>query len=60
MREKGSPCPECKQIEVCAKCKSEIADIVWKASVCVADYDGEMANDLFSVIADPPRSWFDE
>jgi hypothetical protein len=23
------PCPDCKQVEVCARCKSEIAEVVW-------------------------------
>ena len=36
--DKGTACPDCKQVEVCAKCKSDIAFAKWALETNAGPY----------------------
>jgi len=59
MREKGTPCPKCKQVEVCAQCKSDIVLAVWRRNV-----DAEYEDLWFEIMEEERqergRDWWGE
>ena len=55
--EQGDPCPECGQAEVCARCKSSIADIVYRFTMRHVE---EVTGELFQDAPALGKGWFDE
>ena len=56
MRERGTPCPKCKQVEVCGKCKSDIAWAVW----CRKTGSHATEQDLLDAPYKSGRNWWGE
>ncbi len=57
--DKGTACPDCKQVEVCAKCKSDIADAVYAINSAWNYRPAAMA-DLFPAHTMKGKNWYGE